>query len=240
MKKVIWLLLACASVSVSAAQQRARSVELYKFENEDGVVVLAHSIPPELVYKGYTVVNPDGTVLRVVPRQLTPKEIEERDRKEAEEKAAEASRVAQAHNDEELTKLYASTNDIIEARDRKLQSIDGVIATTKANIVRLKQQKQHLEEQAAQRERDGLLPSPEILQNLQILTTQIGDKEREVETREMEKEQTSEQFQRDLARFQELFGPPPTAPANDAEKAPVAVSASDPAKAPVAASAKKN
>jgi hypothetical protein len=215
-KKLVYMLLACAGVAMAVAQ--ATAVELYRFENEDGVVVLAHSIPPELVYKGYTVVSEDGTVLRQVPRQLTPAEIVERDRKLAEEKAAEEGRMARAHRDEELAKLYASPADVIEARDRKLRSIDNAIATTKGNIARLKLQKQHLEEQAAERERAGLLASPEILENLKILTVQIGDKEREVEMRELEQQQVREQFQHDLERFEELFG-----------SAPVAATATEPA-----------
>jgi hypothetical protein len=208
-KKFICVLLACAGAAVAVAQGTA--IELYRFENEDGVVVMAHSIPPELVYKGYTVVNQDGTVLRVVERQLTPAEIVERDRKLAEEKAAEEGQVARAHRDEELAKLYASSADVIEARDRKIRSIDNAIAIAKANIARLKLQKQHLEQQAAERERAGLLASPEILENLNILTVQIGDKDREIEMRETEQQQVREQFQHDLERFQELFGSAPVA-----------------------------
>jgi len=192
---------------LGAAQ--AATLELYRYENEDGVVVLGHSIPPELVYKGYTVLDEAGTVLRVVPRQLTPAEIVARDKQLAAEKAAEEGRLARAHRDEELAQLYATGSDIIEARDRKIQSIDTAIGITKSNIARLKLQKENLEQQAANRERSGLLPSPEILQNLQILTAQISDKEREIEMRQLEQQQVREQFQHDLERFEELFGNAP-------------------------------
>ncbi len=196
--------LGCAFCAVA----HAATVELYRYENEDGVVVLGHSIPPNLVYKGYTVLDEAGTVLRVVPRQLTPVEIVAREKQLAEEKAAEEGRLARAHRDEELAQLYASSADIIEARERKVQSFDTAIGITKSNIVRLKLQKENLEQQAANRERAGLLPSPEILQNLEILTAQIGDKEREIEMRQLEQQQTREQFQHDLERFEELFGAP--------------------------------
>jgi hypothetical protein len=199
-------------VGVLTALAAAPPVFTYKYENEDGIIVMSSAIPPNLAYKGYTVMNQDGTVHNIVPRQLSPKEIEERDRKQAEEDAAKQAGEARKRKDAELLKLSASTADVKDARDRKLRSIDGAIATTKANIVRLRQQKQHLEEQAADRERQGLLPSPEILQNLEILSTQITDKDHEVEMRQLEQLQVTEQFQMDLDRVGELLGTPKVAP----------------------------
>ena len=211
MKKLIYLLLGLAGAYV--AVESVAAVELYRFENDDGVVVLAHSIPPELVHKGYTVVGEDGTVIRVVQRQLTAPEIVERNRELAAEKKVEAGALARAHKDEELTRLYASTADLLEARDRKIQSIEGVIGATKGNIERLKLQKRHLEEQAAERERAGRLPSPEILDNLAILSTQLADKERELVMRQLEQQQVREQFQQDIERFEEITGAAPVATA---------------------------
>lgn len=215
MKRVLCLLVACAAAAVTLAA--APVVLTYKYINEDGIVVLSNAIPPELAHNGYTIMYPDGTT-KVVPRELSPAEVAERDRKNQEESEAKRRSEESRHKDAELLKLYASPADVEQARDRKMRSIDAVIATTKANIVRLKQQKQHLEVQAADRERQGLLPSPEILHNLEVLTTQITDKEHEVEMRQLEQDQTREQFQQDLDRIQLLLGPPqPVAQAPAAE-----------------------
>jgi hypothetical protein len=216
-KKLLYIVLACVGVSGAVPPAKAPTGLTYKYINEQGVVVLSNTIPPELAHNGYTIMNPDGSIRKVVPAELTAAQIEERDRKKSEEDAAKEAREARKRKDDELLKLYASTADVEDARDRKLRSIDTVIATTKANIVRLKQQKQHLEEQAADRERAGLLPSPEILQNLEILSTQITDKEREVEMRQMEQQQVTEQFQMDLDRVQALLGAPPVAAATTSE-----------------------
>jgi hypothetical protein len=208
-------LVACLGLGVGAAQ--AKPVELYRFENEDGVLVLSNSIPPELVYKGYSVVTEDGTVVRVVPRQLTPAEVAQRDRRLAAEKAAEEAGAARTRHDEELVKLYASPRDVEEARARKIQSIDAAIATTKSNLERLKLQKERVEEQAADREREGLPPSPEILDNLNILDTQIAAKNAEIESRKAERQRVDDQFALDLARIKLLYGVEPikTASKND-------------------------
>jgi len=203
-KSLLTLLLTCFGIGAVPAQ--AKPVELYRFQNDDGVTVLAQSIPSDLVHKGYEVVSEDGTVLRVVARELTPEERKERDRKLEEEKAAKDAGAARARHDLELTKLYASARDVEEARDRKLLSIDTAAATTKANLESLKLKKRHLEEQAADREREGLAPSADILDNLKILETQIEEKNRELEKRKVERQQVNEQFNLDLERIKLLYG----------------------------------
>lgn len=217
MKALLTVLLVCLGANVASADTKStQSRQLYRFENEQGVTVLSTSIPPDLVYKGYSIVKEDGTVVKTVPRQLTPGEVAKRDREDAEKKAAEEAGVARQRHDEELVKLYASPRDVEEARNRKISSIDTAIATNKANLEGLKLKKEHLEEQAADREREGLAPSADILDNLKILDTQIGEKEREIEARQVEKQHVSDQFQLDLDRIKLLYSVPP---ANTAAKA---------------------
>ncbi len=224
MKALLTVLLACLGVSVAFAQ--AKPCEWYQFENDDGVVVMAYSIPPNLVHKGYSCIDKDGAIVKEVARELTPDEIAKRDSDVAKRKAEEAAGVARARKDQELTKLYASPRDVEEARDRKVLSIETSIATTKSNIERLKLQKQRLEEQAADREREGLAPSPDILDNLKNLELQITDKEREVAARATEKQQVINQFALDLDRIKLLYGVAPsdtavdrgTTPAGEAAK----------------------
>jgi hypothetical protein len=222
-KALLTALLACFGTSVAFAQ--VKPCEWYRFENDEGVVVLAYSIPPSLVHKGYACIDKDGAIVKVVERELTPDEVAKRDGEIAKRKAEEAAGVARARKDQELTKLYASPRDVEEARDRKVLSIETAIATTKSNIERLKVQKQRLEEQAADREREGLAPSPDILDNLKNLEIQISDKEREVAARKTEKAQVMDQFALDLDRIKLLYGVPAdtaakgaTAPAKEAAK----------------------
>ena len=188
--------------------------------NEDGVVVLSNSIPPELVSHGYDVVRGDGTLVRVVPRELTPAEVAQHDHQAAQDKAAAEAGAVRAGRDDDLMKLYASPLDVEEARDRKILSIETVVATTKANLERLKIQKRHLEEQAASQEREGATLSADLLQNLTILETQITEKEREVAARKLEEQRVSDQFQLDLERIRVLYGLAPAPASTAATEAP--------------------
>ena len=101
--------------------------------------------------------------------------------------------------------MYASPAEIEAARDRKLRSLDQAISILKANRETLEQQKAKYEQQAAELERNGQLASPEILQNLQILDQKIKDSEAQVASREKEKAQVRDQYQKDIDRYVELF-----------------------------------
>ncbi|HET6473791.1 MAG TPA: hypothetical protein VFG38_18250, partial [Pseudomonadales bacterium] len=186
--------------------------------------VIASSIPPNLVYKGYSIVREDGTVVKKVAPQLTPAEVEKRDRELAEQKKREQDGEARRHHDEDLVKLYASPHDVEEARDRKLVSIQAAIAQNTSNIQQLKLKKERFETEAAARERDGQPPSPDILDNLKILDTQIADKERDVAARQQELQRTKDQFQLDLDRVKLLYSPgtneSPTTPVGTSTRAP--------------------
>ena len=170
----------------------------------------------------------------MVPRELTRAEIAKRDAEERKKKDEDAAGVARARKDQELTKLYASPRDVEEARDRKVLSIEAAMATTKSNIERLKLQKQRLEQQAADREREGLAPSPDILDNLKNLGIQISDKEREVAARKVEKQQVIDQFELDLARIKLLYAlPSDTAAESEPPSNASGKTAASPARTPV-------
>ena len=204
MKKLLPCLLLGGGVAAHAAPP-PNCIETYQYEDEHGHVVLAQSIPPELAYKGYKVLCQDGRVVREQPRQLTPQEIAERERKAEQEKAKQEAEKQRAHEDQELARMYASPAEIEAARDRKLRSLDQAISILKANRETLEQQKAKYEQQAAELERNGQLASPEILQNLQILDQKIKDSEAQVASREKEKAQVRDQYQKDIDRYVELF-----------------------------------
>lgn len=182
----------------------AWAAELYRYRDDNGVLVLGNSIPPKYAAKGYTVLSPTGRVIRVVPRQLTPAEIAERDRKRAKEEAERKALAERYASDAELLRLYSSAEDLERARDRKLADIEALISTTRGNIQRLKIQKHNLELRAAELERSGSEVSSELIKNLSAIDAQIRDKEDEIAARLREQETVRAQFSEDLQRFRQL------------------------------------
>jgi hypothetical protein len=225
-KKLLTGLLVC----VGALQVGATSGQFYRFQNEEGVTVIASSIPPNLAYKGYSIIKEDGTVIKTVPRQLTPAEIEKRDKELQEQKRLEQEGLALRHHDDELMKMYSSPRDVEEACDRKTLQVETAIAQLKSNLATLQIKKSRFETEAAQRERDGLPPSPDLLDNLQAVKTQIDDKQRDIAARQKELERVKAQFKLDLERVKMLYAAPNAAPATPVKSASTDTAAANTAK----------
>lgn len=111
--------------------------EVYKYTNEDGVTVLDSHVPARYVKNGYSILSLNGRILEVVPRALTEKEIRERDSELEEQERLETQRREKEIADENLLRLYSTPADVIRARDTKLSSINGFIATQRGNLQRL-------------------------------------------------------------------------------------------------------
>lgn len=193
-----------SSLVALAASVPGWAAELYRYRDDNGVLVLDDSIPPRYAAKGYTVLSPTGRVIRVVPPQLTPEEVAERDRRRAAEEAERKALAERYAADAELLRLYSSTEDLERARDRKLADIEALISTTRGNIQRLKIQKHNLELRAAELERSGMEVSAELIKNLAAIEAQIRDKEAEIAARAREQETVRKQFSEDLERFRQL------------------------------------
>jgi len=182
------------------------AAELFRYRNNDGVVVLANTIPAEYAREGYTVIDHRGRVLRVVPRQLSEAELAAQAEAEAAERAAQAARLARRRQDEELLRLYSTPDDVDRAMERKLESIEGAIDTVNANIQRLRTQKRNLQAQAAEIERSGQAIPQNILSGIRSIDDQIAEKEREIEAREAEVLATQADFEKDRDRLRYLLG----------------------------------
>lgn len=191
---------------VVGAAPCVQAAQLYRYENDEGVIVLSSTLPPRFATRGYTIIDERGRVLRVVPRQLTPEEIVAR---EAQRKVEEAERLAaleRRRRDEELMRLYSSPEDVERAMGRQIASIQGAIDTVRSNIQRLRSQKRVLESRAADLERAGN-PIPEtLIEGIRDFDAQIAEKQREIDGRLAEIESTREAFAADEARVRYLLG----------------------------------
>ena len=63
-----------AGVVLLSLSMLAEARQLYRYRNADGVVVVDYQVPVEYVGKGYEVLNDEGIVIKVIPRELTEEE----------------------------------------------------------------------------------------------------------------------------------------------------------------------
>ncbi|MCR9105313.1 MAG: hypothetical protein NXI15_08495 [Gammaproteobacteria bacterium] len=200
MKRLAGLLI----VVLTATAATAAAEKLYRYRNAEGNVVVDYRVPAEYVSGGYEVINDEGVVLEIVPRELTPEEKKaaEIQRKLEEEARAEEERLRQW--DESLLLRYSTSADIEAARERALDNLRIRMSILKGNRRSLKQKIENYQAQAAEIERSGREVDKKRLQAISDMQQEIGATERAIADRQREMEELAESFQMDIERFEQL------------------------------------
>lgn len=177
----------CLAVSppVSAAGR------LYRYTNDEGIKVLASSIPPHFVARGYEVLNAQGRVMEVVPPAPAPADLA---RVEAERALLEEYEL--------LARRYSSVDDILAARDRRLANLDASIAILRGNINNLGSQIEELTSKAAGYERAGQSVPKPLLTNMAEVRAELTVTERKLTRRQAEHQEIVERFNDDIDLFE--------------------------------------
>lgn len=213
MNKTFGLIL--ASLLLAASLMLARPVaaaELFRYINDDGVVVISSNLPPRYASRGYAVIDARGRVLREVPRQLTAEEVRVRQAEEAARAAEREAAERRRAQDQELLRLYGSPDEVARAGQRRVESIEAHIASIRAGMARLRSQQSEIEAQAAELERAGRAVPEHIVTALSRIESQLEQREADIRTREEEIERTQESFARDRERVARLLGVPLSSP----------------------------
>ena len=196
---VLALLALLASAPVALAR------DMYRYVNDQGNVVVGYQVPTNDVKKGYEVLNEDGIVIKVVPRELTEEELENVSAQEALAKAAEAEKERLRLWDESLLLRYSTVEDIEAARTRALSSLLINVSILKSNTRSIKQQVENYQTQAADIERRGGAVDVQRLAAIEDLQGEIAATERSIADRKQEMEIVEAEYQMDIDRFEQLL-----------------------------------
>ena len=196
--------LLCAAILLTLPLS-ANSRDLYRYTNDEGNMVVDHRVPTEYASRGYEVLNEDGIVLKVVPRELTEEELEQQDIqiKRAVAAAAEEDRLRKW--DELLLLRYSTIEDIEAARERALRDLRIRVSILKSNTRSLKQRVESYQSVAADIERRGGTVDLKRLETIEQLQSEIAITERSITDRQAEVSQVQEEFQLDIDRFEQLL-----------------------------------
>ncbi len=196
LRVLIGLLGAMLATQALAVEPKGSSVELYRYvDDKGGIVIDRQGVPSEYIGKGYEVLNDQGRVIRVVPPAPTPAEIQQR--------KADAAR---ANSDAQLLRLYTSVKDVDLARDRKLTELDALSSVSKGNLQALKSQHATLQARAADQERAGRQVPAELEAQLSDLRDEEKRLEQDINRYQQLREQAIASFAADRARVAQLLG----------------------------------
>ncbi len=179
--------------------------ELYRYRNAEGNVVVDYQVPAEYVSKGYEVLNADGMVIRVVPRELTEEEKKAVDARKKQEDEARAEQERLRQWDESLMLRYSTVADIEAARERALSNLRIRLSILKGNRRSLKQKIENYQAEAADIERSGREVDLPRLRAIEELQREIGATERAIADRERDIEDVAGEYQTDIERFEQLL-----------------------------------
>ncbi len=183
----------------------AQAGNLYRYTNAQGVTVVDYQVPSDYVGKGYEVLNADGMVIQVVPRELTEEEKKVRNAQQELEAAASAEEQRLREWDESLLLRYSTVADIEAARERALRDLRIRLSILKGNKRSLKQQAENYQAQAADMERSGQKVDVDRLAAIENVQKEIETTDRAIDDRAKEIEEVSAAFQQDMERFEMLL-----------------------------------
>jgi hypothetical protein len=169
--KWLSLIAFCLCFSVSADAR-----ELFRYKNENGSLVLSHTIPNERVKAGYDIVDEYGNLVRRVAPQLSETAYKEKLRRE--KMVADCSKFL-----DRVRKLYQIEADIVYAEQSGLESIDQSILNTRAKLGVMATQREEFELQAAQLDISGQAIPKALLENIDSAKAQEQNLADEVDKR---------------------------------------------------------
>ena len=168
--------------------------ELFRYKNENGSLVLSHTIPNERVKAGYDIVDEYGNLVRRVAPQLS--EAAYREKLHKEKMVADCTKMQ-----DRVRKLYQVEADIAYAERTGLESIDNSILNTRAKLGVMATQREEFEVQAAQLDVSGQVIPKVLLDNIDRAKAQEQNLSDEVDKRLADKVDLSETIEFDRLVF---------------------------------------
>jgi transglutaminase/protease-like cytokinesis protein 3 len=161
-------------------------------------------VPPEDVRQGREELNEQGRTVKVYERAKTEEELAEAKRLRAIQLEEEKKAEEQAKKDQVLLATYSSEADMLNTRDSKLASIEDLILLTEHRIESMQSRLTNLTDDAASYERSGKKVPDVITRQIENIRKQTSENEAFIVSKQEEQQAIREQFDRDIARFNEL------------------------------------
>jgi hypothetical protein len=175
----------------------AQSKTFFRYTNDQGGKVITDVIPRQYVSKGYELIDSKGKVIKVVLPELSA---EEKARIDTEK--TNTRRLAKW--DKELLTRYSNTNDIKEAKARRLKDISNSIYSLRLTLKNISKTITSYQAEAAANERRGEDVPKETLSSIARLQKDRSFIQVEIDRKEQTKQQISDSYDNDILRFGEI------------------------------------
>ena len=191
MIRTLTLMLALATLVTGTLAQ----ADTYRWTDDQGNVHYSDQVPAHAADRDRDVINQRGMITRSIQgAQSTEQQVSNvagRDER-------------QARRDRMIRESYVSEQDIINARDQRLEGLESIINMARDRVHTLQERLDGLEETREQQEAAGRNISHNLREQIRVTRDGLDDNLRFIEEREQELMETREGYQADLERFREL------------------------------------
>lgn len=174
------------------------------WDNKDGVRECGAMVPPEYSQQRVEVVNDKGQIIKVIPRALTPSELEAAKQAKLERQEQERRQIEKKRQDLVLLRTFTTERDLELSRKSKVDAIKGIIDITSSNTRTLQKNMQELQKKAADYERSGEKAPKSLVEDMMSLKDQIKDNENFVAKKQQAIIELEKKYDNDLQRYREL------------------------------------
>jgi predicted RNase H-like nuclease (RuvC/YqgF family) len=181
---------------------------MYRYEDENGRMVISNTIPQEATKRGYDILGNNGRVVETVPPAPTAEEIAAREAEKERQRQAELQR----QKDEKLLERYSHPDQAVRAMHRKIREMEGMIQLKRGNISVISSQLNNEQSRAADMERAGREVPEASLEKIRRLEAQIDDVEQEIQNQRRQIEDMKDEFKADITRLETITGEERTLP----------------------------
>jgi hypothetical protein len=200
--------IATLSVSVLCASP-LQAAGMKKWVDEDGQVHYGDRIPPEYLRGEHSVINEQGIEVRKNAAMKTEEELKREaellKHKQSEERKRQIEARKQALRDRVLTDTFTSENDLVIARDARVDAVDSQISLTKTLIEHDQQRLRDVQSRIKSIEASGREAPENLHKEVISLSRQLENNEKFIADRKKERQKIIDSFDADIKRFRELM-----------------------------------
>lgn len=200
--------LLCGSAVAAPPAQPNVSKRVQCWTDRNGHRACGDTVPPEYVRQERQVFDEQGRVRQVVPREKTAAEIAAEEKAKAEADAAAQRAQKRRDYDRFLLSTYNEPKDIERARDERVAMLDGRRSLIEKSIADNEKAVQQQQARIDGVQKNGKTPGPALTKKLEDLQQTLVANRKALTDIAVERQQISDKYNADLARYRELKSEP--------------------------------
>jgi hypothetical protein len=194
-----FLLLIITSILLSSSF--AVQSKMYKWVDDEGLMHFGDKIPQKYLVKEHDVLDDRGMTAKHREAAKTPEQIAEEKRLKEEQQKAEREAEKRRRLDRVLLDAYDSENDLIRARDSRMDDVALQIQLANSNITASNKKIASLEKQVGQIKASNREVPANLYDNLNIEKREVAAQKRIVESNKKRSAEITEKYNGYIKRF---------------------------------------